>query len=88
MGIIADKGSLTGLFAGLNKAKNGKQYLSVFSEGPKIDKVEIVNSVVVPQGISFGVPVVVQLINVEQKFKDFNGSFSTARDAQILKDVK
>ena len=79
MGFCAEKVNLDGLFGGVTVAKsNGKTYVSVMSPGPKIDKVEVVNPVTVPNGLAFGAPVRLALTNAEQKFKDFNGSFCVA----------
>lgn len=91
MGFVASQVVLTGLFGGLNNAKSGKQYLSVMSSpGPKVDKVELPQGVVIklPPDTVFGTPVSIVLENVDQRFKDFNGSFSTATGAVVNRDVK
>jgi len=80
MGFCAEKVALVGLFGGLNRAKNGKVYLSILSEGPKVDKVQIDDTqVVVPPGVVFGTPVCANLSHAEQKFQDYNGSFSVCK---------
>lgn len=80
MGFCAEKVALVGLFGGLNRAKNGKLYLSILSPGPKVDKVQIDDvEVLIPQGVVFGTPICANLNHAEQKFQDYNGSFSTAK---------
>lgn len=84
MGFKAEKVILSGLFGGLNHAKNGKTYLSVLSPGPIVDKVQVEDGKVnLPDSVVFGTPVNVLLSNAEQKFKDFNGSFSSAQSVQL-----
>ena len=85
MGMVVDKASMTGLYGGMTTAKNGKTYLSVLSPGPKVDKVQLeCGPVAIPPGVTFGTPVVVALLKAEQKFQDFNGSYSVADNAQIV----
>jgi len=90
MGMIVDKAVLSGLMGGVNVAKSGKAFLSIISEGPKIDKVCLQDRGKVAGGeIPFGTPVHVEILQVEQKFKDFNGSYSEALSATVkLQEVK
>jgi hypothetical protein len=83
MGIIADKASIKGVFGGMSNAKSGKIFISVMSAGPKIDKVCLVPGSVVEGSAVFGQMVSVDLHQAEQKFQDYNGSFSVAVAAKI-----
>ena len=81
MGMIVDKASITGLMGGLTNAKNGTTYLAIISKGPKIDKFALPNAASVVGNAEFGAPVNVELQGIEQKFSDFNGSYSQVMSA-------
>lgn len=89
MGLVADKAVLEGLFGGVkNGMKNGKNYISVISVGPVIDKVECSTAIAVPEGLPFGFPVRLELVEAEQAFKDFNGSFNRAKTVTVIASKK
>jgi hypothetical protein len=83
MGMIVDKAAISGLFGGVNHAKSGKSFLSILSPGPKIDKFCFRDRKAISGDFPFGTPVIVELTGIEQKFSDFNGSYSEADACQI-----
>lgn len=83
MGVVSEKSLLEGLYGGFTTAKNGNQYLSVISQGPKVHKVRVKNIPVIPSGVQFGTPICAELMQAEVKFQDFNGSFVEAYSAKI-----
>lgn len=85
MGMIVEKAKLLGLYGGFSTAKNtGRHFLAILSPGPKIDKVELPSPPVIPPGVEFGTRIEIMLSNAEQKFSDFNSSFSVASSAVIV----
>lgn len=85
MGMVVEKAKLLGLFGGFSTSKNtGRHFLTILSPGPKVDKVELPSPPVIPAGLEFGSKIEILLSNAEQKFSDFNSSFSTASSAQIV----
>lgn len=83
MGMIVDKASINGIFGGITNAKTGKTYLAIVSPGPKIDKFAFANAQSIVGSAAFGDLVTVELLKIEQKFSDFNGSFSESQAAKI-----
>lgn len=83
MGLIVDKAKIVGLFGGFQVSKAGKFFLSIVSPGPKIDKIQLDMALAVPDGCVFGSRVEVLLNSCEQKFMDFNGSYSVAVSAVL-----
>lgn len=83
MGLIAKECVLIGLFVGSSTSKTGKHFLSIVSPGPKIHKVQVEEPVKLLDGVEFGTPVTVTLFYAEQKFQDFNGSFTSASSVAI-----
>lgn len=83
MGMCSEKANMDGLFGGVTVAKSGKTFVSVLKVGPKIEKVEVVSGCVVPPKLAFGSPIRLALTNAEQKFQDFNGSYTVAESAII-----
>lgn len=84
MGVVSEKSLLEGLYGGFTTAKNGNQYLSVISQGPKIHKVRVKNIPVIPPVVHFGTPICAELFMAEVKFQDFNGSFTEADSVKII----
>jgi len=84
MGMIVEKANLVGLFGGFTTSKNtGRHFLAILTPGPKVDKVELPKPPQIPPGLEFGSRVNILLTNAEQKFSDFNSSFSVASSAEI-----
>lgn len=84
MGVVSEKSLLEGLYGGFITAKNGDQYLSVISQGPKIHKVRVKNIPVIPSVVQFGTPICAELFMAEVKFQDFKGSFTEADTVKII----
>lgn len=83
MGMVVEKAKLVGLFGGFTTSKTGRHFLAILTPGPKVDKVELPSAPTLPAGIEFGSRIEVLLSNAEQKFADFNNSFSTCTAALI-----
>ncbi|KAB0666805.1 hypothetical protein F6V25_05160 [Oryzomonas japonica] len=84
MGMVVDKARITGIYGSFTTSKSGKHFLAIVSPGPKIDKVRVEQVPAIPENVVFGTPVNVAMLEAEQKFQDFNGSFSTAKAVQVL----
>lgn len=85
--MVVDKAVIMGIMGGVNHAKSGKSFLSVISPGPKIDKFCFKDRRAITGDVPFGTPVTVELTGIEQKFSDFNGSYSEA-DTALIKENK
>jgi hypothetical protein len=88
MGVVSEKSVLNGLYGGTSITKQGHHYIYVMSPGPKIHKVRSQAPVAVPQGLLFGTPIDCSLTMAEQKFSDFNGSFTDADSVSVKISVK
>ena len=78
------KAKLIGLYGGFTTSKNtGRHFLAILSPGPKVDKVELPSAPVIPPTVEFGSKIEITLANAEQKFSDYNSSFSVASSASI-----
>lgn len=88
MGICSEKANLDGLFGGVIVSKQGRTFVSILKVGPKVEKVEVVSGCVVPPSLAFGAPIRLCMTNAEQKFQDFNGSFTVAESAVIQLPAK
>lgn len=85
--MISEKSKIIGLFGGVATSKEGRHFMFTMKPGkwaPFLEKVETPSLVPVPPGVIFGTPVNVILTNVEQKFSDFNSSFSFAETAVVV----
>lgn len=84
MGMCSEKATLDGLFGGVQIGKTSKRtFVTIIKVGPKLEKVEVVSGLPVPAGLLFGAPVRLCMTNAEQKFQDFNGSYTVAESAVI-----
>lgn len=86
MGMISEKAKFVGLFGGVATSKEGRHFMFMMKPGkwaPFLDKVETPKELAIPAGVVFGTPIELSLTNAEQKFADFNSSFSFAETAVI-----
>ena len=85
MGMVSEKGNVVGICGGVHQSKNGKAFISVMSEGPKMNKIMVPSmSMVQGSDAPFGAPVYVELVNCEQKFSDYNNVFIEAQSAKVI----
>ncbi|MDD2540062.1 MAG: hypothetical protein PHH28_03340 [Desulfuromonadaceae bacterium] len=84
MGMTSEKAILDGLFGGVTIGKTSKRtFVTIMKPGPKLEKVEVTGGLPVPSGLLFGASIRLCMTNAEQKFQDFNGSFTVAESAVI-----
>lgn len=84
MGLIVENARLVGLFGGVSTSKtSGRHFVAIVTPGPKIEKVEVPVLPTLPPGLEFGSRIELVVKDAEQKFSDFNSSFSTARSSVI-----
>jgi hypothetical protein len=86
MGAISENSKIIGLYGGSATSKEGRHFSYFMKPGkwaPFLEKIETPSPISIPAGVVFGTAVTLLLKDSEQKFGDYNSSFTHAAEAVI-----